>query len=83
MAVEVAVDEVHLVGENGGEESIIPEQSLVERRNILNVAKLTIKVLIESAMKKGRLDDSDSNLQQFFAAVEHSFRHKLKGDGHL
>ena len=52
----------------------------VERANLLNMAKLAIKGLLESSMKMGRtLDDSHGPLKQFFVVIEHVMRHGLKG----
>ncbi len=75
------IEQVTSLGENGGgEDSTLMEQAAIERRNLLNIVKLTVKVLIESAMRKGQpMDDSNSNLQQLFTAIEHSLRHRLKG----
>ena len=79
MATEV--EQSSSLGENGGgEECGVLEQAVIERRNLLNLVKLTVKVLIESTMRTGRpLDDTDTHLQQLFAALEHSLRHRLKG----
>ena len=79
MATEV--EQSSSLGENGGgEECGVLEQAVIERRNLLNIVKLTVKVLIESTMRTGRpLDDTDTHLQQLFAALEHSLRHRLKG----
>ncbi|XP_006815848.1 RUN and FYVE domain-containing protein 2-like [Saccoglossus kowalevskii] len=53
---------------------------LVERTNLLNMSKLCIKGLIESALEEGRTLDSDHQpLQQFFALMEHVMGHGLKG----
>ena len=75
------VEQAQSLGENGGgDDSCLLEQAVIERRNLLNIVKLTVKVLIESAMRKGQpMDDSDKNLQQLFTAIEHSLRHRLKG----
>ncbi len=75
------IEQVRALGENGGgEDSSVFEQAVIERRNLLNIVKLTVKVLIESAMRKGQpMDDTDANLQQLFTAIEHSLRHRLKG----
>ncbi|XP_028845417.1 RUN and FYVE domain-containing protein 2 isoform X2 [Denticeps clupeoides] len=51
----------------------------VERANLLNMAKLSIKGLIESALSFGRTLDSDyPPLQQFFVVMEHCLKHGLK-----
>ena len=77
------IEQASSLGENGGTEdatSMIREQAEIEKRNLLNLVKLTVKVLIESAMRKGQpMDDSNLNLQQLFTALEHSLRHRLKG----
>lgn len=54
----------------------------MERANLLNMAKLSIKGLIESALSFGRTLDSDyPPLQQFFVVMEHCLKHGLKGKG--
>ena len=53
---------------------------VVERSNLLNMLKLAIKGLIESAMKDGKvLDDSHSKLQQLCIVLEYIVDHRLKG----
>lgn len=53
-----------------------------ERMNLMNMAKLSIKGLIESALNLGRTLDSDyAPLQQFFVVMEHCLKHGLKGKG--
>lgn len=53
----------------------------MERTNLLNMAKLSIKGLIESALSFGRTLDSDyPPLQQFFVVMEHCLKHGLKGE---
>lgn len=53
----------------------------MERANLLNMAKLSIKGLIESALSFGRTLDSDyPPLQQFFVVMEHCLKHGLKGN---
>ncbi|XP_026532266.1 protein RUFY3 isoform X2 [Notechis scutatus] len=50
-----------------------------ERMNLMNMAKLSIKGLIESALNLGRTLDSDyAPLQQFFVVMEHCLKHGLK-----
>lgn len=50
-----------------------------ERANLLNMAKLSIKGLIESALSFGRTLDSDyPPLQQFFVVMEHCLKHGLR-----
>lgn len=47
--------------------------------NLMNMAKLSIKGLIESALNLGRTLDSDyAPLQQFFVVMEHCLKHGLK-----
>uniref|UniRef100_A0A671YMG6 RUN and FYVE domain containing 2 n=1 Tax=Sparus aurata TaxID=8175 RepID=A0A671YMG6_SPAAU len=49
------------------------------RANLLNMAKLSIKGLIESALSFGRTLDSDyPPLQQFFVVMEHCLKHGLR-----
>ncbi|XP_043917133.1 protein RUFY3 [Protopterus annectens] len=51
----------------------------IERLNLMNTAKLSIKGLIESALNYGRTLDSDyPPLQQFFVVMEHCLKHGLK-----
>ena len=51
----------------------------VERCNVLNLTKLTVKSLIESSMRAGvTLQDDHPQLQQFLIALEHTFRHRIK-----
>lgn len=53
-----------------------------ERANLMNMMKLSIKTLIQSALSLGRTLDSDfPPLQQFFVVLEHCLKHGLKG-GH-
>ncbi|XP_018422596.1 PREDICTED: RUN and FYVE domain-containing protein 2 isoform X2 [Nanorana parkeri] len=55
------------------------DPAVVERANLLNMAKLSIKGLIESALSYGRTLDSDyPPLQQFFVVMEHCLKHGLK-----
>ncbi|XP_069055410.1 RUN and FYVE domain-containing protein 1 isoform X3 [Pleurodeles waltl] len=50
-----------------------------ERANLMNMMKLSIKVLIQSALTLGRILDSDyPPLQQFFVVMEHCLKHGLK-----
>jgi len=58
----------------------VKDPTAVERANLLNMAKLSIKGLIESALSFGRTLDSDyPPLQQFFVVMEHCLKHGLKG----
>ncbi|XP_038061877.1 RUN and FYVE domain-containing protein 2-like [Patiria miniata] len=60
-------------------DSVMKNPMLVERSNLLNVAKLCIKNLIESALADARtLDDEHFPLQQFFVVMEHILSHGLK-----
>uniref|UniRef100_A0A8C5UE62 RUN and FYVE domain containing 1 n=1 Tax=Malurus cyaneus samueli TaxID=2593467 RepID=A0A8C5UE62_9PASS len=50
-----------------------------ERSNLMNMMKLSIKILIQSALSLGRTLDSDfPPLQQFFVVLEHCLKHGLK-----
>ncbi|XP_007167854.2 RUN and FYVE domain-containing protein 2 isoform X3 [Balaenoptera acutorostrata] len=70
----------------GGRRAAMPRRTpatkdptAVERANLLNMAKLSIKGLIESALSFGRTLDSDyPPLQQFFVVMEHCLKHGLK-----
>jgi len=54
-------------------------QSKVEKRNLLGMAKLSIKGLIESSLSAGHTLDSDHEpLQQFFVIIEYIMRQGLK-----
>ncbi|XP_063291206.1 RUN and FYVE domain-containing protein 2 [Pelobates fuscus] len=58
---------------------VIRDPAVVERTNLLNMAKLSIKGLIESALSFGRTLDTDyPPLQQFFVVMEHCLKHGLK-----
>ncbi|XP_075756618.1 RUN and FYVE domain-containing protein 1 isoform X1 [Pelodiscus sinensis] len=53
--------------------------TMEERSNLMNMLKLSIKVLIQSALSLGRTLDSDfPPLQQFFVVMEHCLKHGLK-----
>lgn len=57
-----------------------------ERANLMHMMKLSIKVLLQSALSLGRSLDADhAPLQQFFVVMEHCLKHGLKGEpgGHL
>ncbi|XP_007903715.2 RUN and FYVE domain-containing protein 1 [Callorhinchus milii] len=55
------------------------EQVMNERINLMNMMKLSIKVLIQSALTLGRTMDTDHPpLQQFFVVMEQSLKHGLK-----
>uniref|UniRef100_A0A8C9XLK5 RUN and FYVE domain containing 2 n=1 Tax=Sander lucioperca TaxID=283035 RepID=A0A8C9XLK5_SANLU len=58
---------------------MIIDPMAMERANLLNMAKLSIKGLIESALSFGRTLDSDyPPLQQFFVVMEHCLKHGLR-----
>ena len=51
----------------------------VERLNLLNIANLCIKNLIDSALKHGRvIEEPFEPFQQFFVVLESILRHGLK-----
>lgn len=51
----------------------------VERLNLLNIANLCIKNLIDSALKLGRvIDEPFEPFQKFFVVLESILRHGLK-----
>ncbi|NXE79858.1 RUFY1 protein, partial [Cochlearius cochlearius] len=53
--------------------------AMEERANLMNMVKLSIKILIQSALSLGRTLDSDfPPLQQFFVVLEHCLKHGLK-----
>ncbi|XP_044159336.1 protein RUFY3 isoform X3 [Bufo gargarizans] len=70
-------------GSNGGGDKVQKNPNYLmanERMNLMNMAKLSIKGLIESALNLGRTLDSDyAPLQQFFVVMEHCLKHGLKG----
>jgi hypothetical protein len=52
-----------------------------ERSNLTHMMKLSIKVLLQSALSLGRSLDADhAPLQQFFVVMEHCLKHGLKGE---
>lgn len=52
-----------------------------ERANLVHMMKLSIKVLLQSALSLGRSLDADhAPLQQFFVVMEHCLKHGLKGE---
>ena len=56
-------------------------QRNVECRNLLNLAKLAVKSLIEASMSSGKAqDDSSFPLQQLFIVLECVLRHRLKSE---
>ena len=51
----------------------------MERSNLLNMLKISIKSLIEASMRAGRtLTDDHPQLQQFLILMEHTFKHRIK-----
>ncbi|XP_071260521.1 protein RUFY3-like isoform X1 [Salvelinus alpinus] len=66
--------------DSGGFHRFDPKDPIaIERLNLMNMAKLSIKGLIESALNLGRTLDSDyAPLQQFFVVMEHCLKHGLK-----
>ncbi|MGH0131798.1 UNVERIFIED_CONTAM: hypothetical protein FKN15_059900 [Acipenser sinensis] len=77
MEEEVSKPEKHV--SLGAHHFSIRDPMAVERANLLNMAKLSIKGLIESALSFGRTLDSDyPPLQQFFVVMEHCLKHGLK-----
>lgn len=56
-------------------------QMMEERANLMHMMKLSIKVLLQSALSLGRsLDAEHAPLQQFFVVMEHCLKHGLKGE---
>ena len=56
-------------------------QCKVERLNLLNIANLCIKNLIDSALKLGKvIDESFEPFQQFFVMLESVLRHGLRSE---
>ncbi|KAB1259618.1 RUN and FYVE domain-containing protein 1 [Camelus dromedarius] len=54
-------------------------QMMEERTNLMHMMKLSIKVLLQSALSLGRSLDADhAPLQQFFVVMEHCLKHGLK-----
>lgn len=52
-----------------------------ERVNLMHMMKLSIKVLLQSALSLGRSLDADhAPLQQFFVVMEHCLKHGLRGE---
>ncbi|XP_078269247.1 RUN and FYVE domain-containing protein 2 isoform X2 [Rhinoraja longicauda] len=66
-------------GGAGGERRAPRDPMAIERANLLKMANLSVKGLIESALSFGRTLDSDyAPLQQFFIVMEHCLKHGLK-----
>ena len=73
-------DQSSLLVENGGEGSSQREDVSIEKRNLINLIKLSVKSLIEAAMKRPQaLTDSHTQLRQLLIALEHCLKHRLKG----
>lgn len=66
-------------GGGGGERAVSKGQMMEERANLMHMMKLSIKVLLQSALSLGRSLDADhAPLQQFFVVMEHCLKHGLK-----
>ncbi|XP_047633838.1 RUN and FYVE domain-containing protein 1 isoform X2 [Phacochoerus africanus] len=72
-----------LSGADGGADGAVraasKSQIMEERANLMHMMKLSIKVLLQSALSLGRSLDADhAPLQQFFVVMEHCLKHGLK-----
>ncbi|XP_078578849.1 RUN and FYVE domain-containing protein 2-like isoform X3 [Branchiostoma floridae x Branchiostoma japonicum] len=75
-----------LFGKREAPRKTVPEENdppkdptAIERANLLNMVKLSIKSLIESSYQVGRTLDKDfAPLQQFLIVMEHVLKHGLK-----
>ena len=72
------------VGPSNGPLSNLQHQKWrIERSNLLNIAKICVKMLIEASLSAGGtsrvLTEECSVLEQFFVVMEHILRHGLKG----
>ncbi|XP_054936201.1 RUN and FYVE domain-containing protein 1 isoform X2 [Physeter macrocephalus] len=66
-------------GANGAARAASKCQMMEERVNLMHMMKLSIKVLLQSALSLGRSLDADhAPLQQFFVVMEHCLKHGLK-----
>ncbi|XP_067899650.1 RUN and FYVE domain-containing protein 1 isoform X1 [Heterodontus francisci] len=66
-------------GDNNTMSKNVNEHAKNERVNLMNMMKLSIKVLIQSALSLGRTLDADyPPLQQFFVVIEQCLKHGLK-----
>ena len=55
------------------------KNAIVERTNLLNMLKLSIKALIESYMElRKQITDGHRELEQFFIILEDILRHRIK-----
>ncbi|XP_055395182.1 RUN and FYVE domain-containing protein 1 isoform X2 [Bubalus kerabau] len=72
-----------LGGADGGADDVVRAaskgQMMEERVNLMHMMKLSIKVLLQSALSLGRSLDADhAPLQQFFVVLEHCLKHGLR-----
>ncbi|XP_074206230.1 RUN and FYVE domain-containing protein 1 isoform X1 [Camelus bactrianus] len=66
-------------GADGAARAASKCQMMEERTNLMHMMKLSIKVLLQSALSLGRSLDADhAPLQQFFVVMEHCLKHGLK-----
>ncbi|XP_059551673.1 RUN and FYVE domain-containing protein 1 isoform X1 [Myotis daubentonii] len=66
-------------GAEGAARAASKGQMMEERANLMHMMKLSIKVLLQSALSLGRSLDADhAPLQQFFVVMEHCLKHGLK-----
>ncbi|XP_072923644.1 RUN and FYVE domain-containing protein 1 isoform X1 [Hemitrygon akajei] len=66
-------------GDSSTSSKSLSEHMKNERFNLMNMMKLSIKVLIQSALSLGRTLDADyPPLQQFFVVMEQCLKHGLK-----
>ncbi|XP_004284091.1 RUN and FYVE domain-containing protein 1 isoform X3 [Orcinus orca] len=66
-------------GADGAARAASKCQMMEERVNLMHMMKLSIKVLLQSALSLGRSLDADhAPLQQFFVVMEHCLKHGLK-----
>ncbi|XP_062909472.1 RUN and FYVE domain-containing protein 1 [Mobula hypostoma] len=66
-------------GDSSASSKSLSEHMKNERINLMNMMKLSIKVLIQSALSLGRTLDADyPPLQQFFVVMEQCLKHGLK-----
>ncbi|XP_040478551.1 RUN and FYVE domain-containing protein 1 isoform X2 [Ursus maritimus] len=66
-------------GADGAARTASKCQMMEERANLMHMMKLSVKVLLQSALSLGRSLDADhAPLQQFFVVMEHCLKHGLK-----
>uniref|UniRef100_A0A5F9C5A4 RUN and FYVE domain-containing protein 1 n=1 Tax=Oryctolagus cuniculus TaxID=9986 RepID=A0A5F9C5A4_RABIT len=66
-------------GADGAARAASKGQMMEERANLMHMMKLSVKVLLQSALSLGRSLDADhAPLQQFFVVMEHCLKHGLK-----